>query len=89
MVDNKFALPLLVWVHPQDRRPVIKCICSVDEGIAALTRDGLGGYGDLPEWQVALYALARAKSEPTPEKLEAARLAVKAVALRTRSFLDG
>ena len=59
----------------------------MDEGIAALTMDGLGGYGvDLPEWQVALHALSRAKSEPTPEKLEAARLALKA---RTRSFLDG
>ena len=52
--------------------------------------EGLGGYGvDLPEWQVALKALARAKAEPTPETVEAARLALKAVALRTRSFLDG
>jgi hypothetical protein len=89
-VENKFALPLLVWVRPPNGHPVVNQICDVDAGIAALTRDGLGSYGvNLPEWQVALRALAGAKDEPTPERVEAARLALKAVALRTRSFLDG
>ena len=90
MLENKFAVPLLVWVRPPKGQPIVKMICDVDAGITALTRDGLGGYGvNLPEWQVALRALAQAKAEPTSETIEAARVALKAVALRTRSLLDG
>jgi hypothetical protein len=90
LVETKFAVPLLVWICPPKGQPVVKRICDVDTGITALTREGLGGYGvNLPEWHVALKALVRAKLEPTPEAVEAARLALKAVGLRTRSFLDG
>ena len=89
-VENKFAAPLLVLIRPAKGQAVVKRVCDVDAGIAALTRDGLGDYGcDSPEWHVALKALARAKAEPTPGKVEVARVALRALALRTGALLDG
>jgi hypothetical protein len=85
-----FTAPLLVWIRPAKGQALVKRVCDVDAGIAVLTRDGLGEYGcHIPEWHLALTALSRAKVEPTPENLEAARLALRTVALQSGSLLDG
>jgi hypothetical protein len=89
-VDTKFAAPLLVWIHPPHGQQVVRSVRDVDAAVAALVRDGLGNYGaSSPEWQVAMESLRRAKSEPTPEAVEAARSALKTVAVAAGALLDG
>lgn len=69
---------------------MVRSVCDVDAGIAALTRDGLGDFGcENPEWQVAIETLRRAKVDPTSENVDAARRALKLVALQTGALLDG
>ena len=87
-MNTKFAAPLLVWIHPPQGQQVVTSVCDVDAGIAALTRDGLGNCV-APEWQVAMESLRRAKSEPSTESVEAARAALKTVAVASGALLDG
>jgi hypothetical protein len=89
-MGTKFAAPLLVWIRPPRGQPLVTRVCDVEAGISALTRHGLGDFEiRIPEWHVALMALNDARTDPRPEKVEAARLAFKAVAIRTSSLLDG
>jgi hypothetical protein len=58
--------------------------------LAALNRYGLGNCGiGSPKWHAAIEALGHAKLAPTPEKVEAARLAIRAVALEAEALLEG
>ena len=89
-METKFAAPLLVWIHPPHGPQVVRSVCDVDAGVAALVRDGLGNYDAAsPEWQVTMESQRRAKSEPTPEAVEAARSALKTVAVAAGALLHG
>ena len=57
---------------------------TVDQGFKALHR-GLEGFClQTPEWHLAFSKLARAKLEPTPERVESARQALEQLANLTR-----
>ncbi len=83
-----FSAPVVVRVKPPKGAEKVERIPDVTAGLAAL-RDGLGGFAmDLPEWHFAHQRLARAKLRPTPEAIEAARLALRDLAKRTGVLLD-
>lgn len=81
-----FKEPVVLWLDRKRRDFGTKTIRDVHEGLAALHRFGLGDCRldekgrPRAEWALAAAALTRARLEPSPENVEAARVALCAVA---------
>jgi hypothetical protein len=78
-----FSTPVLVQLPETKEGPRVAEIANSRQGIAAMSRDGLGGY-DLKDslWMSTFDLLTRATLHPTPETVEAAREALVRLARR-------
>ena len=87
-----FKEPVVVWLDRKRPDFGTKRIGTVQEGLAALHRFGLGECRlddkgrQRREWALAAGALLKARMEPTPENVEAARRALCAVARSARAL---
>jgi hypothetical protein len=78
-----FNTPVMVQLPEAKGGPRVAEIRNSRDGIAAMSRDGLGGY-DLKDalWVSTFDLLTRATLHPTPENTEAARSALARLARR-------
>ncbi len=78
-----FSTPVMVQLPEARGGPRVAEIRNTRDGIAAMSRDGLGGY-DLKDslWVATFDLLTRATLQPTPENTEAARQALVRLARR-------
>jgi hypothetical protein len=78
-----FSKPVVVQLPEAKGGPRIAEILDSRQGIAAMSRDGLGGY-DLKDslWVSTFDLLTKATLHPTPETIEAAREALVRLARR-------
>src|SRR3954470_9470942 len=84
MLDGTFSRPVVFFAEEANGalRPVE--VRTDHPGVTALHR-GLEGFClQTPEWHLAFSKLARAKLEPTPERVESARQALEQLANLTR-----
>lgn len=92
MQKMAFKAPVVLWLDRKRPDFGTKTIRDVHEGLAALHRFGLGDCRldekgrPRGEWAHAAAALTRARLEPCPENVEAARMALCAVARRARAL---
>jgi hypothetical protein len=78
-----FTTPVVVQLPEAKGGPRVAEIRNSRDGIAAMSRDGLGGY-DLKDalWVKTFDLLTRATLHPTPQNTEAARAALVRLARR-------
>jgi hypothetical protein len=78
-----FSTPVVVQLPETKDGPRVAEILNSRQGIAAMSRDGLGGY-DLKDslWVSTFDLLTKATLHPTPETIEAAREALVRLARR-------
>ena len=84
MLDDTFSRPVVFFAEEANGALRHVEMTTVDQGFKALHR-GLEGFClQTPEWHLAFSKLARAKLEPTPERVESARQALEQLAELTR-----
>ena len=84
MHDDRFSRPVFFFTEEGNGSVRHIEMATVDQGFKALHR-GLEGFClQAPEWHLAFSKLARAKLEPTPERIESAREALEQLANLTR-----
>ena len=84
MLDDTFSRPVVFFAEEANGALRHVEMTTVDQGFKALHR-GLEGFClQTPEWHLAFSKLARAKLEPTPERIESARQALEQLASLTR-----
>jgi hypothetical protein len=84
MHDGTFIRPVVFFAEAANGCLRHVEMATVEDGFKALHR-GLEGFClQAPEWHLAFSKLARAKLEPTPERVEAAREALEQLANLTR-----
>jgi hypothetical protein len=84
MLDDTFSRPVVFFAEEANGALRHVEMTTVDQGFKALHR-GLEGFClQTPEWHLAFSKLARAKLEPTPERVESARQALEQLANLTR-----
>ena len=80
MLDDTFSRPVVFFAEEANGALRHVEMTTVDQGFKALHR-GLEGFClQTPEWHLAFSKLARAKLEPTPERVESARQALEQLA---------
>ncbi len=89
MADASFNKPVLVRVEGTHGRSEVVELRTVCEALRAIHRDGLGGFRvDSLVWQRATDRLMVAERDGSPEAIEAARIALLALARQSRAPLD-
>jgi hypothetical protein len=84
MHNDTFSRPVVFFAEEGNGSLRHVEMTTVDQGFKALHR-GLEGFClQAPEWHLAFSKLARAKLEPTSERVEAARQALEQLAGLTR-----
>ncbi|HEX8165206.1 MAG TPA: hypothetical protein VF601_05390 [Beijerinckiaceae bacterium] len=84
MHEGTFSRPVVFFAEEANGAMRHVEMATVDQGFKALHR-GLEGFClQAPEWHLAFSKLARAKLEPTSERIEAARQALEQLAELTR-----
>lgn len=87
-----FREPVVIWLDRRKKAFGTKRIEDVQGGLTALHRFGLGECRldergrPREEWALAAAALLRARTDPTPENIEAARRALCGVAVLARAL---
>lgn len=87
MSKLRFGAPLYLYLDQSRPELGMSQIVDVDEGLQVMRRGQIGRHrfarrgAERAEWSAALYALTRAKFHPRGDKTEAARSALRALAL--------